>query len=186
MLLNNIQLTGKKLRQFGFIFGSLLVGISIIPFSTQATSVPLSNSCPNLFLEMPNNQSRVAERRENCTAIAQLAPPLPEEIQPPSATVEPVNGTVNVTLVNQTYTDINYQVIGDTKPRTLSGRSNVTLTTLQLPVTVTFQRPDRGLLLVNPQASQAGTLEVTLTETTDLGIDKNAMTIQETGEVFLN
>jgi hypothetical protein len=55
-----------------------------------------------------------------------------------------------------------------------------------VPVTITFQRPDRGLLLVSPQASEAGSLEVTLTETTDLDVDKSAMTIQETGDVFLN
>jgi hypothetical protein len=89
-------------------------------------------------------------------------------------------------LVNQTYTDITYQVVGDTEPRTLSGRNDVTLRTLRAPVTITFQRPDRGLLLVSPQASEAGSLEVTLTETTDLDVDKSAMTIQETGDVFLN
>ena len=186
MSMNNAESITKNLRMFAVIFGSLLIGVSGIPQSSQAIPVPQLNPCLSLSSEALANQSRGNIPGENCTVLAQAIPPLPEELQPPSATVVLVNGTVNVTLINQTYTDITYQVVGDTEPRTLSGRNDVTLRTLRAPVTLTFQRPDRGLLLVSPQASEAGQLEVTLTETTDLDVDKTAMTIQETGDVFLN
>ncbi len=186
MSMNKADSITKNLGMFGVIFGSLLVGISAIPLSSQAIPVPNVNACLSLSPEALANQGRANIAGDNCTVLAQATPPLPEELQSPSATVVLVNGTVNVTLVNQTYTDITYQVVGDTEPRTLSGRNDVTLKTLRAPVTITFQRPDRGLLLVSPEASEAGSLEVTLTETTDLDVDKSAMTIQETGDVFLN
>lgn len=89
-------------------------------------------------------------------------------------------------LVNQTYTNVTYQVIGDTKPRTLSGRSDITLENLRAPITITFYRPDRGFLQVHPQTSEAGMLEVTLSEATNFAADKTVMTIQKNGNVFLN
>lgn len=184
--MHNTKLITKKLGMFGAVLTNLLVGISAIPLSSQAIPVPQLNPCLSLSPEALVNPGRANRAGENCTVLAQTTPPLPEELQPPSATVVLVDGTVNVRLVNQTYTDITYQVVGDTEPRTLSGRDDVTLRTLRVPVTITFQRPDRGLLLVSPEASEAGSLEVTLTETTDLDVDKSVMTIQETGDVFLN
>ena len=116
-----------------------------------------------------------------------IQPPLPEEQGTPSAMVTPMNGMVNIRLVNQTGADINYQVIGDTNQRSLRGRSNVMLQNLKTPVTLTFKRQDGGLLKVTPQASsEAGMLAVTFTETADLGTDKSTMRIQATGAVFLN
>jgi hypothetical protein len=80
------------------IFGSLLVGISAIPLSSQAIPVPNVNACLSLSPEALANQGRANIARENCTVVAQATPPLPEELQPPSATVVLVNGTVNVTI----------------------------------------------------------------------------------------
>jgi hypothetical protein len=98
-----------------------------------------------------------------------------------------MNGMVNLNLVNKTGATINYQVLGDTNQRSLQPRSDVTLQTLKAPVNITFERPDGGLIRVSPQASsQPGMLTVTFTETTDLDADKKAMTVQETGDVFLN
>jgi len=115
-----------------------------------------------------------------------MQPPL-EQIQPPSATVTPINGRVNINLVNQTNTPISYQVVGDTQERILSGNSNVMLQDLKMPVAIAFGRPDGGLLLVRPQTSQAGMLEVNLVDTTNVvSVHKNAMMIQENGNVFIN
>ncbi|MEP0783237.1 hypothetical protein NDI33_05735, partial [Trichocoleus sp. DQ-A1] len=64
---------------------------------------------------------------------------------------------------------------------------NITLQGLKTPVNLTFQRPNGALLRVVPQTSgEQGMLEVVLEETTDLSVDKNAMTIQENGNVLLN
>ncbi|MHC5598740.1 MAG: hypothetical protein ACYTXC_22840 [Nostoc sp.] len=111
--------------------------------------------------------------------------------QPPreasSATIALANGTVNVTLVNDTAANVTFQVIGDTAPRSLQGKSYVTLQGLRAPVTVTFEREDGGQLIVTPQASSdAGSLEVTFKEATNASQGRSAMRIERNGSVFLN
>lgn len=114
--------------------------------------------------------------------------PLPSQQQAPSATIALANGRVNINLVNDTAATITYQLIGDTAPRTLPGKSNVMLQNINAPVTVTFEREDGGLLTVTPQPSsdQQGMLEVRLNEATDVAQDRKAMRIQEDGSIFLN
>ncbi|WP_322746070.1 hypothetical protein [Nostoc sp. LEGE 06077] len=114
--------------------------------------------------------------------------PSASQQQMPSATIALANGKVDVNLINATGARVTYQVIGDTEARSLEGKSNVMLQGISVPVTVTFQREDGGLLLVTPQASaeQSGMLEVTLNEATDLAQDTKAMRIQQNGSVFLN
>lgn len=103
------------------------------------------------------------------------------------AIVTPTDGRVTVKLVNQTNAPISYQAVGDTAPRTLQGKSNVTLQGLRIPATVTFHREDGGLLMVTPQgSSQQGSLQLTLRETTDLGMDRSALRIEQNGSVYLN
>jgi hypothetical protein len=107
--------------------------------------------------------------------------------QTPSATIALANGKVNVRLVNDTAADITYQVIGDTAPRSLAGKSDVTLQALDVPVTVTFERQDSGQLIVTPQASsEPGSLEVRFNEATNAAQGRSAMRIERNGSVFLN
>jgi hypothetical protein len=113
--------------------------------------------------------------------------PLPKLQQPAVAMVMPMSGKVGVRLVNQTAAPISYQVIGDTGTRTLQGKSEVMLQGLNTPVTVTFYRQDKGLLMVTPQgSSQEGMLQLSFKETTDVNMDKSAMRIDKNGAVFLN
>jgi hypothetical protein len=170
----------------GVICGSLLVGIPALSLTSVAMPVSQATPRPNPLLETPSNNGNLRSPSVNSSTSTPVNPPIPEQLQPPSATVGLIQGVVNVKLVNQTYTNITYQVIGDTKPRTLSGRSDITLENLRAPITITFYRPDRGFLQVNPQTSEAGMLEVTLSEATNLGVGKTVMTIQKNGNVFLN
>lgn len=122
-------------------------------------------------------------------SLAQSAviPPMPEELQTPSATVLPVNGKVNVKLTNKTNAALTYEVIGHTNQRTLSGKSTVTLKNLPVSVAISFRRRDKGLLTVKPQGETTpGLLEVKLDEETYFGNDKIAMRVETTGDVFLN
>lgn len=183
--MKNHQLIDKKNGWVKVFCFNLLIGVPAIALTSTAMSVSQLNPSPRLFSQVPSDRDDTP-RESSPPTITPVTPPLPERVQPPSAMVVPVNGKVNITLVNQTYTDVAYEVIGDTQPRTLSGRSYIRLQDLKTPVNITFQRPDRGLLRVSPQSSTAGMLEVTLRETTDLGTDKSAMTIQETGAVLLN
>lgn len=165
---------------------SLIAGVPTVAFSSTAMAITQVNQPPSLISQIPVDPSGVTIPRDNPPSNNPLTIPLPEQLQPPSARVVPVDGKINVKLVNQTYTEVKYQVIGDTEYRTLSGRSEVMLQNLKTPVNITVQRPDRGLLQVVPQSSQAGILEVSLTETTNFGIDRIAIDIQENGNVFLN
>ncbi|MCG6133613.1 MAG: hypothetical protein MET45_02960 [Nostoc sp. LLA-1] len=116
-----------------------------------------------------------------------IQPPLPEQQQAPSMTIALVDGRVNVKLVNDSGAEVTYQVIGDTSPRSLEGRSDATLQGLQAPVTITFYRKDGGLLEITPQPSaERGMMEVRLNETTDVAQDINTIQIQNNGTVLLN
>jgi hypothetical protein len=114
-------------------------------------------------------------------ADAVVPPPIPQAV----ATVIPQDGKVNVRLVNQTGATITYQVIGNTKPRSLPGKSYINLQGLPTPVNITFRRQDGGLLQVTP-TPQPGMLDVSLEATTDLGTDKAAMSILPNGAVSFN
>jgi hypothetical protein len=120
-------------------------------------------------------------------AVSNDQQPLLQPRQTPSATIALTNGMVNIRLVNNTAANVTYQVIGDTAPRSLEGKSDVTLQALKAPVTVTFERQDGGQLIVTPQgSSEPGSLEVTFKEATNAAQGRSAMRIERNGSVFLN
>ncbi|WP_335141817.1 hypothetical protein [Nostoc sp.] len=120
-------------------------------------------------------------------AVSTEQPSLLQPRQTPSATIALANGMVNVRLVNETAANVTFQVIGDTAPRSLQGKSDVTLQNLKAPVTVTFEREDGGQLIVTPQgSSEPGSLEVTFKEATNAKQGRSAMRIERNGSVFLN
>lgn len=213
----NYQKIQKPIGLLGAICGSLLISLPAFatpgmdqkqlsqanpnPTSQEAPNNPsgASNSSrnrnPGIFNEAPYNRSRttlqsapgVVPSQPTAPSSPVIQAPLPEQQQPPSATITPIQGKVSVRLVNQTGANITYQVIGNTNARSLKGKSDVLLTNLPAPVTATFRRDDGGLLSVTTQpSSQPGMLEVILTQTTDLAQDRTTMNIQKTGAVFLN
>ncbi len=202
----------RKAGLLGAVCGSLFIGWQAIAAPTSSSLIPQraadkllsqANPHPSIFNEPPYNRS-TSQTEPSIAPTMQptpgpgtapsttppgsvLQPPLPSQLQAPSAIITPNNGIVNVTLMNQTGASINYQVIGDTNQRSLPGKSNVVLQGLKTPVTLTFRRQDGGLLKVSPQAaSEPGMLSVTFTQTTDFGTDRNSMRIQRNGSVFLN
>lgn len=156
------------------------------------------NPNPRILTEPSYNRSQQNTQTESSTTYSTpqqvptqqnsvTEPSLRQQGQTPVATVALKNGNVNVKLVNDTGAKVTYQVIGDTNERSLNGKSNVVLQGLRAPITITFQRPDGGLLLVTPQpSSETGLLEVRLNATTDLAQDTKAVQIQSNGSVFLN
>lgn len=142
----------------------------------QSSQVKTNPSCAN---QAPSSHSRPSPSNR----VRSLLP----KQQSLSKQLSPTGRQVNVKLVNQTGAPINYEVIGETNQRSLLGQSSVLLQELNTPRTLTFRRQDGGLLMVSPRMSKTpGMLVVTFTATTDLGMDKTAMTIQNNGNVFLN
>jgi hypothetical protein len=110
-----------------------------------------------------------------------------EQFQTASAIATPVNGKISVRVQNRTNTPVSYEVIGQTDARSLDARTQKTLQSLATPTTITFRRPDGGLLKIQPTASETpGILEVVLQETTNFSQDNISMRIQQGGSVFLN
>lgn len=172
----------KKIRkQAGLVKAisvSLLIALPAMPVVSVA--LPL-NSRPSIFNEAPYNRSGGGEPATGPV----LQPPL-EQQQAPSLMVMPVDGKLNIKLMNATNTVVNYQVIGDTNQRTLAGGSDVTLQNIATPVTVTCVREDNGLLKVIPKAASQGLLEVMLDETTSLDEDQHTIRVEESGGVLIN
>ncbi|MEG4249650.1 hypothetical protein [Microcoleus sp. Pol10D4] len=111
----------------------------------------------------------------------------PARFPMPSARVTPSEGMIVIKLVNTTNAVINYQIVGVTQPRTLGEQSEIVLKSIPVPITLTYQRPDGGLLLVRPQATaMPGMLQVSFGATTELEADTKSLQIQEDGKVILN
>ncbi|MEM1172452.1 MAG: hypothetical protein AAGJ08_26075 [Cyanobacteria bacterium P01_H01_bin.35] len=137
---------------------------------------------------LPSNtlQSQPTQPSEKSIVNGSTAP-LPGERQLPLGIIKPVNGFVNIKLTNKTAAKISYEVIGDTTQRQLSGKSEVILRTLKVPVNITFYREKGGFLFIQPQfIAEKGVLELIMTETNDFNLDKSSLLIEETGSLFLN
>ncbi|QSJ17187.1 hypothetical protein JYQ62_37055 [Nostoc sp. UHCC 0702] len=175
------------------------------------SATPGLNPCPKIYYEEPFNSRNIVPQGCPSNSITQQQQALgsnSSQVTPVSPSVSPTqptqpsvlpsrqaasttiafaNGKVNIRLRNDTGANVTYEVIGDTAPRSLQGKSDVTLQNLSAPVTVTFQREDGGLLLVTPQASsEPGVLEVTFQEATDIRTDRRAIRIEPNGSVYLN
>ena len=157
--------------------GSLFLNFSLVTWTTAPQFIAFSTPTSHLIPE-PGLHSAALKYH-----LAQT-PPLPTPL--PGVEVEPVNGTVNIKLLNTTGATITYQVLGDTKPRALLGNANFTLQNLKLPVTVTFHREDHGLLMVNPKSLTTGFLEVTFSAATDFSVDRQSLTVSRGGKIYLN
>jgi hypothetical protein len=204
--------TTKQLGLLGTIFGSLLIGLPVIPLAASAAPSSALNPCPGIFYEEPHNnrvlvpqgcppnaatlrltqQGQVSGEQTvpvapNVTGVTPIQPPLPETRQNPIAIITPTTGTVDVRLRNNTNARVSYQAIGHTEPRLLAGREEIVLQGLPTPVTITMIREDGGLLQVQPTStSEEGILTVLLDETTNINNSRSALRIQKDGQVFLN
>ncbi|MGK7921973.1 MAG: hypothetical protein AB4080_18415 [Trichodesmium sp.] len=130
------------------------------------------------------SQRNEPTRRQPPTQESETTEP-PPKFPEPAGRVTPGEGIITLRLINQTDAVINYQVIGG-RYRTLGERSVVELSELPIPLTLTYQRPDGGLLLVSPQGISSRVLEVRFNATEDFSLDSKSLNISGKGGVFLN
>lgn len=175
------QICKKNAGRAIALCGSVLLGIAGFARAGAAEQMGDPNS-PNSSACTPMSQAETSAMPAQPNVI-----PLPRQRSTPVARVIPVNGRLQINLTNETGDPVTYQVIGDTRPRIIPEKSQVSLLDLQAPITVTFQRPNGALLRVDTRTNlEANILEVTLTETTNLGTDKNALMVEDSGLVFVN
>ncbi|MBE9161889.1 MULTISPECIES: hypothetical protein [Microcoleaceae] len=177
----------KKISLVAATCGGLLVSLATL---TQAGGPPPQQGKPVSEPE-PATGKPVSEPMRGMNPDQSPMPSAPADAPPrfpmPAARLTPAEGMVVIKLVNTTNALINYQVLGVTQPRTLGEQSEILLQNLKVPITLTYQRPDGGLLLVRPKATaMPGMLQVSFGATTDLSSDTKSLEIQEDGRVFLN
>ncbi len=163
------------------------------PYNLSQRSLrPDASSPPIILVPIPGEQSFSPNRPISIApppSESQTTPPLPppESQTAPVTKIALVNGKINIKLINQTGANLRYQVVEGMSERSLAKKSNVRLQNLNVPITLTFQREDGGLLTVTPRAtSQSGELEVTFQDTTNANQSRKALRIEPDGNVFLN
>jgi hypothetical protein len=110
---------------------------------------------------------------------------LPPRFPLPSARVVAVNGIVTIKLINNSNVPIQYQLIGGTRQQLLAKNATIQVQGSP-PITLTYQRPDGGSLLVRPKQTSPGVLEVQFEVTNNFSLDTRSMNINQAGSVFLN
>ncbi|HEY9837953.1 MAG TPA: hypothetical protein V6D27_13775 [Vampirovibrionales bacterium] len=143
---------------------SLLLGAVAFPIASIAQDTP----------NEPNELQAQAEPM-----------PLPQNVQMPVAYVLPGNAPVAVEIINRTNTSITYEAIGETRDRTLVGGEEAMLMDLQIPLTVTFERPDGGLIQARPEIIAPGEIRIYLDEAKSLDSDISNMRIEPNGNMYL-
>ncbi len=148
----------------GALLSSLLLGAVAFPIASIAQDTP----------NEPNELQAQAEPM-----------PLPQNVQMPVAYVLPGNAPVAVEIINRTNTSITYEAIGETRDRTLVGGEEAMLMDLQIPLTVTFERPDGGLIQARPEIIAPGEIRIYLDEAKSLDSDISNMRIEPNGNMYL-
>lgn len=133
----------------------------------------------------PVQQEPARQAPQNTPNQNQSETNIPPRFPLPSARVASVDGVVTLRLVNNTNAVIQYQLVGGTRERVLGQQSTVELQATP-PISMTYQRQDNGLLLVVPEVTERGVLEVRFQATNNLDVDTKSLNINEAGSVFLN
>lgn len=163
MKLTNL-FNSKNPGLLGAVCSSLLLGAFAFPIAGIAQNTPT----------------------ESNELQAQAQPmPLPQNQQMPVAYVLPGNAPVAVEIINRTNTSITYEAIGETRDRLLGGGDEAMLLDLQIPLTVTFERPDGGLIQAEPEIIAPGEIRIYLSEANNLDSDISNMRIDTNGSMYL-
>ncbi|HEY9673385.1 MAG TPA: hypothetical protein V6D11_18220 [Waterburya sp.] len=147
-----------------------------------ANSASLVSLSPVLAQIKPDTSS---EQPSELQPPPTVTPPV-ENLQTPVATVSIPNGRVNIILVNQTGTQVIYQVLGEPRQSTLKADTIDTLRQREVPFNLSFYRPDRGPIEVTAEAVKSGELRIIFKRGANLDVDRISLTVQKSGQVFLN
>ncbi|MDR9403539.1 MAG: hypothetical protein RI580_08875 [Halothece sp. Uz-M2-17] len=119
---------------------------------------------------------------------------LAQELPEPAVNIDLPDELITIQLINQTSDAVQYQIVGDTQLRSLLGQSDVTLSSLRVPIALIFHYssiprsfPDQtGLIQAElTQDDQTGDLKVTLKPTTDPALDSSSIEIDIQGDVYI-
>jgi hypothetical protein len=115
----------------------------------------------------------------------EAAPVPPQQSKVPTTTMRLPGSQINISIVNQTGTDVTYQVLGDTAERRLSTNTKYKLSRLPVPTNMSFYRPDRGPIDAAVQATAPGELQIIFRRAPNFDHDNTFLTVLDSGQVFL-
>jgi len=186
--LNNLKLA--------LLCGSIL-SLSIPSLAVEA--VPKVNPCPRIYYEEPYNSnvivpngcpSNAATKTERVQSVIlpsnspQTIQSIPDNQQRVIARVTPLLGQVSMKLKNDMQTEVIYQAIGETSQRSLKAGQEVMLKNLPLPMTLTLNRTDGGLVRLVPMPMNTeGMLDISIKEANGLNDSHLNLNIQTEGQV---
>lgn len=101
------------------------------------------------------------------------------------AKLAPEAERATVVLMNNTGAEVTYEVIGQTPPRILAAGERAQLEALPIPVTITAERQNFGLVDMAVAVTETGVLDVAL-ERSAFDEVQGALRIREDGFVFVN
>jgi len=159
----------------------LIAGVLLVGTAVSLGNAPALAQVRQGILQEFSSDSSSAQKPATPTS----APPV-ETLQPPATTVSLPDGRVDIILVNQTGTNVVYEVLGQPNQATLAADATNTLPRLSTPANLSFYRPDRGPIEVTAEGIGPGQLRVIFRRGANLDIDRLSLTVQETGQVFLN
>lgn len=94
-------------------------------------------------------------------------------------------GKATVMLMNNTGAEVTYEAIGQTPPRILAAGASARLDNLPMPITITAERQNFGLVDMMVTVGESGMLNVGL-ERSEFDEVQGALRIREDGFVFVN
>lgn len=150
------------------LLGGALIGI--IPF----TSVAGAEAQP---------PREVKSQKSSASAIAQL-PPLSTRQEP--AAYLPVSDAIDITLVNTSSSEIQFQAVGQTETRVLAPGEEVELSELSVPTHVRLAQEDGGLTQAEMTAvmTDEGAINVELSQAETLAEEVRSILVLETGVIY--
>jgi hypothetical protein len=191
-----MSLSNLNLFKSAILCGSLF-GLSV---SLAANAVPKVNPCPQIYYEEPHNTTRIvplgcpaneatkAQLDRTILPAITLTSPMPTSVlreQMAIATVTPQSGQISMRLKNTMQTMVNYQALGETSMRSLQSGEETLLQNLPLPVTLTLNRADGGLVKVVPMSNEKeGVLGISITEANGLSDSQLNLLVQSEGQVY--
>jgi len=187
----------KNLFKSAILCGSLVSSLSV---SLAANAVPKVNPCPRIYYEEPHNSTRTvpvgcpaneatkAQLNRTILPTITLTSPMPTSVlkeQMAIARVTPQSGQISMRLKNTMQTMVNYQALGETSTRSLQSGEETLLQNLPLPVTLTLNRADGGLVKVIPMSNEKeGVLGISITEANGLSDSQLNLLVQSEGQVY--
>lgn len=149
--------------------------------TTPAQSCPPTGSNAAIFNPTTGNMIRPTPG----TQAQETIPPLRTRLNRVGS-ISPRAGQATITLRNTSASEITYEAIAATDPRTLASGEEVVLSGLDIPTTISFYQKDGGLTqaAVSDVSYEDGSFTVEFSQAPTLDEDDNSLVLLRSGGIY--